>query len=214
PTAAQLQGKATREAQDRALPQGVRDAVATVWSGGLSGAEGLKSVRQRTRDMGLTQMREGSGQDDQVVQRSVVQAAFNRFNAGEDALAKSAEGRQRFAGQVQAMTAGLCDAFGPDLVAGYAMQAAQSASRQGTAAPAPWVVAVFAGLGSAESAPVDGAVPIRDSEGGLARLQEVSIRESVKNMISTSEHGGHLPPAWGTALTGALNGTTPAKLSS
>ncbi len=212
PTAAQLQGEATKEAQDRALPQGVRDAVATVWNGGLSGPQDLQSLRDETMSMGLTQSLEGSGLDDQVVKRNVVQAAFNRFNAGDDALAKSAEGRQQLAAQVQAMTAGLCDAFGPDLVAGYAMQAAQSASLHGTAAPAPWLVAVFAGLGSAETASVGGDAPVSDSKGGLARSQEVSIRDSVMNMISNAEHGDKLPPEWGTALTGALNGPTPAKL--
>lgn len=214
PTAAQLQGKATREAQGRALPQGVRDAIATVWNGGLSGPQDLKSLRNATMSMGLTQRLEGGEQGDQGVQRNVVQAAFNRFSAGGDALSHSAEGRERLAAQVQAMTAGLCDAFGPDLVAGYAMQAAQSASRQGTAAPAPWLVAVFAGLGSAETASVGGDAAILGSQGVPVRSQEVSIRDSVKSLMYVSEGEGKLPPAWATALSGALNGTTPAKLSS
>lgn len=214
PTAAQLQAKATREVLDRALLPGVRDAVGTVWNGGLSGPQDLTSLSKETMNMGLAQRLEGSGLDDQMVKRNVVQAAFNRFNAGDAALSRSTEGRQRLAAQVQAMTAGLCEAFGPDLVAGYAMQAAQSASRHGAAAPAPWLVAVFAGLGSAETASVGGDVPIRDSEGGLARSQEVSIRDSVMNMISNAENGGKLPPAWGTALSGALNPFPPAKLSS
>jgi len=212
PTAAQLQGKATREAQDRALPQGVRDAVGTVWNGGLSGPQDLQSLRKETMSMGLAQMVDGGEQGGQGVQRNVVQAAFNRFSAGDDALSRSAEGRQRLAAQVQAMTAGLCEAFGPDRVAGYAMQAAQSASRQGTAAPAPWLVAVFAGLGSAETASVGGDAAILGSQGVPVRSQEVSIRESVKSLMYVSEGEGKLPPAWGSALSGALNGTTPAKL--
>ena len=157
-------------------------------------------------------MVDGGEQGGQGVQRNVVQAAFNRFSAGDDALSRSAEGRQRLAAQVQAMTAGLCEAFGPDLVAGYAMQAAQSASRQGTAAPAPWLVAVFAGLGSAETASVGGDAAILGSQGVPVRSQEVSIRESVKSLMYVSEGEGKLPPAWGSALSGALNGTTPAKL--
>ena len=213
PTAALLQQRiAAREAQDKALPQGVRDAIATVWNGGLSGVENPQSLRAETMRMGLTQRLEGGDQGDQGGQRNVVQAAFNRFSAGDDALSHSAEGRERLAAQVQAMTAGLCDAFGPDLVAGYAMQAAQSASRQGTAAPAPWLVAVFAGLGSAETASVGGDAAILGSQGVPVRSQEVSIRESVKNMISISEREGNLPQAWGTALSGALNPISPAKL--